>query len=220
MPIWSRIKFQDRNSPHMNRLIEFHEHCIAYIILIAIITGLITMFRASQSPFFKSSKEQESTEIFWSIIPAAILVIIAIPSIEKLYRSEEQTRRALTIRANGHQWYWSYEFTDAPEIDTEGFVEDSPHRLIITGKHLILPTKTNIQILSSSADVIHSWAVPSLGVKADAVPGRINQIVTSINRPRILVGQCSEICGANHRFIPITISALTPNKFSEGARGV
>lgn len=181
--------------------------------MIALVTGLIMTYRIIGSHFNSYPREHNSTEIFWSIVPAFVLIMIAVPSIDKLYNLEEQSGRALVVKANGHQWYWSYQFIDVLDMSTDSFVDDSIHRLVMADKHLIVPGKTNIQVLTSSSDVIHSWTVPSLGVKADAVPGRINNMTFSASRPGVFVGQCSEICGANHRFIPITLSVVPPRAY-------
>lgn len=130
--------------------------------------------------------------------------------------TEEYHSPSLTIKIIGHQWYWAYEYSDMKNISFDSFlIESSKIRLLETRNHMIIPVNTTIRLLISSEDVIHSWTIPSLGVKVDAIPGRINQLIIHANRVGIIVGQCREICGANHRFIPITVSAITPQKFIE-----
>lgn len=164
-------------------------------------------------------------ERIWTIIPAVILIQIALPSLLLLYILDESIDRSLTIKAIGHQWYWSYEYSDFWFQKNNSFLEFDSYiiplqdlepgnfRLLDVDNHTIAPIKTHIRILISSADVLHAWTVPSLGVKADAVPGRINQVKFIRQRPGIFLGQCSEICGANHSFIPIVIESVSSKAF-------
>lgn len=150
--------------------------------------------------------ERQRLEDIWLAIPIVFLVFIGFPRIKNLYICEEFNDRDLILKIFGHQWYWRYEFLN---IKFDGILEKNRlnFRLIETFNYLILPIKCIIRILISSEDVIHSWTIPSLGLKIDAIPGRISQVLTIINRPGILSGQCREICGTNHSFIPIVISA-------------
>jgi cytochrome c oxidase subunit 2 len=159
-------------------------------------------------------------EIVWTIIPTLILLSIAIPSFLLLYAIDEQNNPIITLKVIGHQWYWSYEvfyktaMHGLPlEIDSYMLSEDdlsqrAPFRLLEVDNRVHLPCKINIRILVTSADVLHSWAVPSLGIKIDACPGRLNQLGVFIKRPSIFYGQCSEICGVNHSFMPVVLKTL------------
>lgn len=215
MPTWSTLSFQDRNSPIIEQINEFHNHCITMLTLITFITGATAIASLANAPFTRFSEENQEMEIFWSTIPAGILIIIASPSLKILYLTEEPHDPNITIKIWGHQWYWSYdygfEFMRNEKFDA--YIDPNEEIIIETDKHLILPTKSYLRFLITSNDVIHSWTIPSLSVKVDAVPGRLNITGTLINRPTVIAGQCSEICGANHRFIPISISALTQNQF-------
>lgn len=148
-----------------------------------------------------------------------VLLIIAIPSLKILYLTEETYSPDLTIKAIGHQWYWHYELSDYNDISIESYIiktnKDnlSQFRLLDVDNRLIIPYNTRIRVLTSSVDVIHSWTVPALGIKIDATPGRINQTFIFIIRPGIFFGQCSEICGLNHRFIPIIIESTSIQLF-------
>lgn len=170
-------------------------------------------------------------EIVWTLIPSFILCTIGLPSIFLLYSLDEAVYSPIIIKAIGHQWYWSYEYTFWNKQIKEKFLSGSKEltfdsymrpyddltlgdiRLLSVDNYLVLPTWINIRVLVSSEDVIHSWAVPSLGVKADALPGRLNQIFFLIKRPGIFFGQCSEICGTNHGFMPIGIKAIYPENY-------
>lgn len=135
-------------------------------------------------------------------------MFLAIPSLKILYLTDEINHPILSIKVLGHQWYWRYEYNDFKNLEFDSFIikfENNEFRLLDVDNRLILPIKNQIRLLVNSLDVIHSFAIPRLGLKVDAVPGRINQISICINRPGLYYGQCSEICGVNHRFIPIVI---------------
>ena len=178
------------------------------------------IFLAFSNEFFnRFFTENQEIEYFWTSIPAFLLIFLAFPSIKILYITEEYFSPSLTIKVTGHQWYWSYEYADFRNVAFDSFLTDSSSiRLLETSNHLILPYKSSIRTLITSDDVIHSWAIPALGVKVDAVPGRINQLILRLNRAGIFSGQCREICGANHRFIPITISSISPQKFIQSIK--
>lgn len=216
MPIWIALSFQDRNSPLIENLNFFHDHTIVIVISITI-TVMYLIISSISSNFFTSSNEvDDEIELFWSILPIGLLVFIAIPSLKILYITDEIANPSLIIKTTGHQWYWRYEYSGIERLQFDSFIDQnlSP-RLIQTNNHIILPNKTPIKIIVTSTDVIHSWTIPSLGVKADAIPGRLNQLFLSINRIGLLSGQCREICGANHSFIPIIISRIPVDKFIE-----
>ena len=169
--------------------------------------------------------ESQIIECIWTIIPAIILIQIAIPSLLLLYILDESIDSALTIKILGHQWYWSYEYTDFwsirsnNQIDFDSYIvpsndlETSIFRLLDVDNRTIIPYNIHIRILISSADVLHAWTVPSLGVKADAIPGRLNQVKFIRQRPGVFFEQYSEICGANRRFMPIVIEIININYF-------
>jgi len=158
-------------------------------------------------------------EIIWTILPAIILIFIALPSLRLLYLLDEIRTPIITLKTIGHQWYWRYEYSDFWTIEFDSYIIPINQiklrifRLLDTDNRIILPIKSKIRILITSADVIHSWTVPSLGIKVDATPGRLNQTNFLIQRPGIFFGQCSEICGSNHRFIPIVIERVSFNYF-------
>nr|AQP26951.1 cytochrome c oxidase subunit 2 [Nasutitermes sp. G682] len=144
---------------------------------------------------------------------------MAIPSLRLLYLMDEIHNPAMTLKTVGHQWYWSYEYSDFTKLEFDSYMvqqEDQPidaFRLLDTDNRVVLPMNSPIRMIVTAADVLHSWTVPSLGVKTDATPGRLNQMSFSTNRPGLLYGQCSEICGANHSFMPIVIESVSTNQF-------
>ena len=219
MTTWLNLTLQDRASPIIEQLIYFHDHALI-IMLIIITTVFYTIIRIIQN---KQTRrfilEGQIIETVWTIAPAIILVFIAIPSLRLLYLIDEIHNPVLTLKTVGHQWYWSYEYSDFNKLEFDSYIvpqedlQTNMFRLLDTDNRVVLPINSPIRIIVTAADVLHSWTVPRLGVKSDATPGRLNQVRFSINRPGILYGQCSEICGANHRFIPITIERVSTNQF-------
>nr|YP_010154906.1 cytochrome c oxidase subunit II [Glossogobius aureus]QQX28249.1 cytochrome c oxidase subunit II [Glossogobius aureus] len=211
----SQLGFQDAASPIMEELLHFHDHAlmivflistfVLYIIVVMVTTKLTNMFIL----------DSQEIEIIWTILPAVILILIALPSLRLLYLMDEINAPHLTIKAVGHQWYWSYEYTDYKEITFDSYMVPTQEltpgqfRLLEVDNRLVAPTDTPVRVLVTAEDVLHSWAVPALGVKMDAVPGRLNQTAFLASRPGVFYGQCSEICGANHSFMPIVVE-LTP----------
>nr|YP_010586396.1 cytochrome c oxidase subunit II [Nothopsyche ruficollis]UZZ44184.1 cytochrome c oxidase subunit II [Nothopsyche ruficollis] len=219
MATWSILNFQDSSSPLMEQMIFFHDFTLMILTLIIIfISYLMTnlFFNKFTNRFLL---EEQMIELIWTILPAIILIFIALPSLKLLYLIDENNKPLITLKTTGHQWFWSYEYADFKKIKFDSFMIPlnemnlSNFRLIEVDNRVIVPLKTKIRILITATDVIHSWTVPSLGVKADATPGRLNQANLLINRPGLFYGQCSEICGTNHSFMPITIESITPNKF-------
>ena len=219
MSTWSQLIFQDAVSPIIEQLIFFHDNTliiltiittvVAYLILRTIINKLINRFLL----------EGQRIEIVWTIIPAVILIFIALPSLRILYLIDETIKPLLTIKSIGHQWYWSYEYSDFNSIEFDSYIkpmnksEKDIFRILDVDNRIIVPINTQIRMLITATDVIHSWAIPSIGVKVDAIPGRLNQANITIERPGIIFGQCSEICGANHRFMPIVIERINIKNF-------
>ena len=158
--------------------------------------------------------ERHTIEVIWTILPAIILVFIAFPSLRLLYMLDEVYTPEVSIKSVGHQWYWSYEYSDFINVEFDSYlVLDKRLRLLEVDNRVILPFNTHIRVLVSSRDVIHAWTVPSLGVKVDAIPGRLNQLRILLNRPGLFFGQCSEICGAQHSFMPIVVESVSLNSF-------
>jgi len=224
-----QLGFQDPATPIMEGIIEFHNNLMFFITLIAIFTSWI-LFRCISfyADHNYDANEREvamfthSTplEVVWTIVPAVILLFIAVPSFALLYSMDEMIDPALTLKVVGHQWYWSYEFSDYATLEGgESLNFDSYMlalddltlgnlRLLEVDNRVILPVNTHIRVIVTAADVLHSWAVPSFGLKVDACPGRLNQTSLFIKREGTYYGQCSEICGVNHGFMPIVVKAV------------
>nr|BCT23706.1 cytochrome c oxidase subunit II [Odontotermes formosanus] len=216
MTTWLNLSLQDSASPIMEQLIFFHDHALMIMLMITT-TVMYTMTSIMQNK--QTSRfilEGQMIETLWTIAPAIILVFIAMPSLRLLYLMDEVHNPTLTLKAVGHQWYWSYEYSDFTKLEFDSYMTQEQQmdtfRLLDTDNRIVLPMNSPTRMIVTAADVLHSWTVPSLGVKTDATPGRLNQVSFSINRPGILYGQCSEICGANHSFMPITIESVTTNK--------
>lgn len=223
MPTWSLIYFQDRASPSIEQLIFIHDFTISIIVLITILVAvsIISIITLKQTNRFLL--QNQTIEIIWTSVPVIILLIIAAPSLQALYLLEDQYNPNLTIKAIGHQWYWSYEYSDFTNLEFNSYImpqNNSAPRLLDTDNSVIIPTNTQIRIITTGSDVIHSWTIPALGVKADAIPGRLNQITFSIRRVGLFFGQCSEICGANHRFIPIKLESVPLPVFTNWANSL
>lgn len=215
MATWAYLGFQDRTSPLIEQLIFFHDHIILILILIITFVGYMLSSIITNLYINRYILENQTIELIWTAVPAVILGFIALPSLRLLYLLDEINNPALTLKTIGHQWYWRYEYSDFLNLEFDSYIipsnelETSRFRLLDVDNRVILPINTQIRVIIRAADVIHSWTVPSLGVKADAIPGRLNQARFLINRPGLFHGQCSEICGANHRFIPIVIESLS-----------
>nr|YP_009107530.1 cytochrome c oxidase subunit II [Enoplometopus debelius]AIU44727.1 cytochrome c oxidase subunit II [Enoplometopus debelius] len=219
MATWGYLGLQDSASPLMEQLIFFHDHAMVVLILITTFVGYIMSQLFFNSFMNRFLLEHQTIEIIWTILPAIILIFIALPSLRLLYLLDEVNNPSITLKTIGHQWYWSYEYSDFLQIEFDSYMipsnemSESGFRLLDVDNRTVLPMNTQIWMLVTAADVIHSWTVPALGVKADAVPGRLNQISFMISRPGLFYGQCSEICGANHSFMPIVIESISVNSF-------
>jgi cytochrome c oxidase subunit 2 len=237
------IGFSEPATPIMEGIIDLHNYIFFYLILILVLVFWIFLsilyqfwyiIRFPPNSFvawtnrkdmkkFRRFSHSSRVEIFWTVVPSIILILIAIPSFALLYAMDEVLNPAITFKAIGHQWYWSYEYSDYAkyvEKITNNIVFDSnlifesdlllgEHRLLQVDNPVILPTDLHIRIIISSFDVIHSWSVPSFGVKCDAVPGRLNQVFVFLKREGVFYGQCSELCGVNHGFMTIMVKAVT-----------
>nr|ASU53188.1 cytochrome oxidase subunit II [Chaitophorus sp. ZMIOZ 22197]ASU53190.1 cytochrome oxidase subunit II [Chaitophorus sp. ZMIOZ 22201]ASU53196.1 cytochrome oxidase subunit II [Chaitophorus sp. ZMIOZ 22735]ASU53201.1 cytochrome oxidase subunit II [Chaitophorus sp. ZMIOZ 22870]ASU53210.1 cytochrome oxidase subunit II [Chaitophorus sp. ZMIOZ 23684]ASU53313.1 cytochrome oxidase subunit II [Chaitophorus sp. ZMIOZ 30735] len=214
---WMKLSFQNSNSPLMEQLIFFHDHTIFIILMIMFMITYMMIFIIKNKFINIKISENQMIEFIWTILPPIILIFIAMPSLHLLYLMDEIKSPIMTIKIFGHQWFWSYEYSDFFNIEFESYMminsKKENFRLIEVDNKTILPYKFNIRLLISSEDVIHSWTIPSLAIKIDAIPGRMNQINMFMNRPGMYFGQCSEICGINHSFMPIQIESIKLNKF-------
>nr|QTF74322.1 cytochrome c oxidase subunit II [Sphecapatoclea sp.] len=219
MSTWANMNLQDSSSPLMEQLIFFHDHALLILVFITIFVGYLMFMLFFNMYMNRFLLHGQSIEIIWTILPTIILLFVAFPSLRLLYLMDEINEPAITLKTIGHQWYWSYEYSDFKNIEFDSYMIPTNElimdnfRLLDVDNRVTLPMNSQIRILVSSADVIHSWTVPSLGVKVDATPGRLNQINFMPNRPGLFYGQCSEICGANHSFMPIVIESIPTNYF-------
>nr|YP_010116677.1 cytochrome c oxidase subunit II [Jynx torquilla]QOV01981.1 cytochrome c oxidase subunit II [Jynx torquilla] len=214
----SQLGFQDASSPIMEELVEFHDHAlmVALAICSLVLYLLMLMLLEKLSSYTVDAQE---VELIWTILPAIVLILLALPSLQILYMMDEIDEPDLTLKAIGHQWYWTYEYTDFKDLSFDSYMlptNDLPlghFRLLEADHRVVVPMESPIRIIVTADDVLHSWAVPSLGVKTDAIPGRLNQTSFITTRPGVFYGQCSEICGANHSFMPIVIESTPLNHF-------
>lgn len=209
MIFWAKIYFIDANCPLIEQIIFFHDHAIISLTIILSFLFLRLIDLTSNSYLNLNLIENQSVEIVWTILPSIFLLLIAAPRLRLLYLIEETFTPDIRVKVYGYQWYWSYLYIDF-ELQLDCFIERDPSfksefRILETDTFLFLPFNTFVSLLVSRNDVIHSWTVQRLGVKTDAIPGRLNQINLFFLRPGLFFGQCSEICGINHRFIPISL---------------
>nr|YP_010286568.1 cytochrome c oxidase subunit II [Chlorophanus auripes]UKT60158.1 cytochrome c oxidase subunit II [Chlorophanus auripes] len=219
MSTWKTLTLQDSTSPLMEQLMFFHDHTMMILIIITILVGHMLSSMLTNKFIHRYLLDGQSIELIWTILPALTLILIALPSLRLLYIMDEINNPMITVKSIGHQWYWSYEYSDYKNLEFDSYMipsneyKSSMFRLLEVDNRLVIPFLTQIRLIVTSADVIHSWTIPSLGVKIDGTPGRLNQTNLSINRTGLLYGQCSEICGANHSFMPIVIESITPSFF-------
>nr|APX40358.1 cytochrome c oxidase subunit 2 [Stylosomus ilicicola] len=210
---------QDSASPLMEQLSFFHDHALMILVIITVMVGQLMMNLFFNKLTHRYLLEGQLIELIWTILPAITLIFIAIPSLRLIYILDEINKPSITIKTIGHQWFWSYEYSDFKNIEFDSYMipvqEMKPFnfRLLDVDNRISVPFYTQVRLLVTAADVIHSWTIPSMGVKIDATPGRLNQVSFMINRPGLFYGQCSEICGANHSFMPIVLESISPNSF-------
>nr|ACJ43677.1 cytochrome c oxidase subunit 2 [Mertensiella caucasica] len=215
----SQLGFQDAMSPIMEELLHFHDHALMAVFLISTLVLYIITIMMTTKLTNTNAMDAQEIEMVWTIMPAIILIVIALPSLRILYLMDEINDPHLTIKAIGHQWYWSYEFTDYDNLMFDSYMMPTQDltpgqfRLIEVDNRMVIPMESPIRMLISAEDVLHSWAIPSMGVKTDAIPGRLNQTTFITSRPGIFYGQCSEICGANHSFMPIVAESVPLTHF-------
>nr|YP_010701758.1 cytochrome c oxidase subunit II [Autocrates maqueti]WCK11517.1 cytochrome c oxidase subunit II [Autocrates maqueti] len=219
MATWKTLLLQDGSSPLMEQLSFFHDHTLLVLVIITILVGQMMTGLFFNPHIHRYLLEGQLIELIWTILPAITLIFIALPSLRLIYILDETNNPSLTIKTIGHQWYWSYEYSDFKNIEFDSYMipqnemKSENFRLLDVDNRAVVPFEAQIRILVTAADVIHSWTIPSLGVKIDATPGRLNQVSFTANRPGLFYGQCSEICGANHSFMPIVMESISPNYF-------
>lgn len=228
----NELGFQPAASPNMEQLRAFHDDLLMWIITIitlfvlALLVIVAVRFNARANPEPSKTTHNVPLEIVWTVVPVIILIIIAVPSFKLLYYLDRTPETEMTLKVSGYQWGWTYSYPDheiedynADPISDEEMNDYIPdgkgRRLLETYNPVVLPIGKNIQILTTATDVIHAWAVPALGVKKDSVPGRLNETWVHISKPGKYFGQCSEICGINHAFMPISVYGVPADEFDQ-----
>ncbi|MBL27317.1 MAG: cytochrome c oxidase subunit II [Rhodospirillaceae bacterium] len=215
---------QPAASPVMDQMEGFHDLLLVIITVISVFVLLLLIyvmwkFNAKANPQPSRTAHNTVLEVAWTVVPILILVIVAIPSFKLLYFQDRSPDAEMTIKAIGHQWYWSYEYPDDGNFTFDSFMkyddslEEGEPRLLATDTKVVLPVDTDIRILVTADDVLHSWAVPAFGVKQDGVPGRVAEKWVRIEEPGVYFGQCSELCGVNHGFMPIEVHAVSKEDY-------
>nr|ALO76683.1 cytochrome c oxidase subunit 2 [Alleculinae sp. ENSP01] len=219
MATWKLLMLQDSASPLMEQLSFFHDHTLLILVMITILVGQMMISLFFNKLTHRFLLEGQLIEIIWTILPAITLIFIAMPSLRLIYILDETNNPLISIKTIGHQWYWSYEYSDFKNIEFDSYMipvnemKNYNFRLLDVDNRMVIPFQSQVRMIITAADVIHSWTIPSLGVKVDATPGRLNQTSFSSSRTTILYGQCSEICGANHSFMPIVMESISPKFF-------
>lgn len=221
-----QILFQPPASPLMEELESFHNFLLiitsSIVLVIFLLLGYVCLkFNAKANPIPAKFSHNILIEVIWTVIPIIILVIIAIPSFRILKIAEQIPEADLTIKVVGYQWYWNYNYPDNGNIGfdsnliSDANLKEGQKRLLEVDNRIVVPQGKVIKFLITAADVIHSFAIPSLGIKIDAVPGRVNETWTKISKKGVYYGQCSELCGVNHGFMPIAIEVVSQEEFDQ-----
>ena len=218
------VDFQTALSPSMERIVDFNLMVTIIIVIItAFVFGLmawiVIRYNKKRNPTPSKTTHNTMLEVAWTVVPVIILLVISVPSFRLLYFTDRVEEADMTLKAIGHQWYWSYEYPDHGDFTFDALMleddelEEGQPRLLATDEAVVLPVGAKIRLLTTADDVIHSWAIPALGVKMDSVPGRVNETWFQINREGTYYGQCSELCGTLHGFMPIMIEAVSQEDF-------
>lgn len=219
MASWGQLNLQEGIRTIIELINYFHDYMILLLTIILTFVTYVFVVVITNSRLDKYTVDSHVLETVWTIVPIVILLLIAFPSLYLLYLMDDITRPSLVVKVVGHQWYWEYQYSNSwfnYTFDSYIIYEKADSALFYSldvDNRLVLPTSTNILFLVTSADVLHSWAVPSLGIKVDAVPGRLNYLPSLTSYSGVYYGQCSEICGSNHRFIPIVLEFVPIRNF-------
>ena len=221
-----QLGFQKSASKSMSDIVLFHDYmllpiitAITVFVLFLVIYACIK-FRASKNKIASQTSHNTTIEIVWTLVPCLILIIMAVPSFKVLYSQDKVPPADVTVKAIGYQWYWGYEYPDENIIFDSYMIEDkdlkaNQPRLLSVDNEVVVPVNKNIKVLITANDVLHAWALPSFGVKRDAVPGRINETWFKADRTGTFYGQCSELCGIKHAFMPITVRVVTDEEYKK-----
>lgn len=224
MAMWGQFGLQDGLRVPIELIVMFHDYIIVYLIGILFLVSSIRYRILSNPGLDKNLSESHLLEFIWTVFPMVILLLIAFPSLYLLYLTEDTVVSGCMIKVIGHQWYWEYQYSSGlgsqflgseynSYIINDDGSQPSLFRNLDVDNRVVVPTGLSTLMIITSADVLHSWAVPSLGVKADAVPGRLNYVTLSPTRCGVYYGQCSELCGRNHSFMPIVVESVQVSDF-------
>jgi len=225
-----QLGFQEAASQSMREIVNFHNNLLLPVIIAISVFVLFLMiytcirFRASRNPIPSKTTHNFAIEILWTLIPCLILIVMAVPSFQILYKQDTIPKAEVTIKAVGYQWYWGYEYPDeniifeSYMIKEEDLKENQP-RLLTVDNEIVVPVNKVVKVLITANDVLHAWALPSFGVKRDAVPGRINETWFKAEKIGTYYGQCSELCGIQHAFMPITVRVVSEEEYIKWLSG-
>nr|YP_009939379.1 cytochrome c oxidase subunit II [Crenidorsum turpiniae]QNV48533.1 cytochrome c oxidase subunit II [Crenidorsum turpiniae] len=214
MNTWFGLSFQDGASYIMEEMIFFYDFSFLIISLILLFVVYVMAYLGFSGYVSRYVLDNQVLESVWTSLPLLILLFLAFPSVRILYLMDEVFYPGITCKVMGHQWFWSYEYSDFVGIEFDSYMVSNLMRLLEVDNSFVLPLGIKVRLLVSSFDVLHSWTVPALGVKVDSVPGRLNQLNFTCGRLGAYFGQCSEICGANHSFMPIVAEVVSSGVFS------
>jgi len=225
MAVPKQLGLQDAATPVMEDLVSFHNYLLILItIIVLFVTALLAYvmirFNAKSNPVPSKTTHNTLVEVLWTVLPILILVAIAIPSFRLLYKQLVIPEAELTVKATGYQWYWGYEYPDSADLSFESNMVPEAElngrpRLLAADNPLVVPVDTTVRVIVTGADVIHAFAVPAFGVKIDAIPGRLNETWFKATRTGIFYGQCSELCGTSHAFMPIEVHVVSKEEFAQ-----
>ena len=225
-----QLGFQSPASDGMRDIVNFHNNLLLPIIIAISVFVLFLMiyacirFRASRNPVPSTTTHNIAVEVLWTLIPCLILIVMAVPSFKILYKQDTIPKADVTVKAIGYQWYWGYEYPDeniifeSYMVETKDLKENQP-RLLTVDHEVVVPVNKVVKVLITANDVLHAWALPSFGVKRDAVPGRINETWFKAEKVGTYYGQCSELCGIKHAFMPITVRVVSEKDYAEWLTG-
>ena len=220
-----QMNLQDPATPLMEQIVNFHDLLLIVITLIslfvlALLVYVIMKFNEKANPNPSRTTHNTTIEVLWTVIPVVILVVIAVPSFKLLYKSDVIPKVDMTIKATGHQWYWNYEYVDHGNFSFDANMiadedlKEGQLRLLETDNRVVIPSNSVVRIQVTAADVLHAWTIPAFGQKIDAVPGRLNEIwIGPVKNEGVYYGQCSELCGIRHGFMPIAVEVVSKEKF-------
>jgi cytochrome c oxidase subunit 2 len=221
-----QVTFQNAVSPVMERIVDLHNQLMyamtaIVIFVMALLAYVCYKFSAKRNPIPQKFSHNVKLEIIWTIIPVIILMIIAVPTFRTLYYVEKIENAEMTVKVVGYQWYWHYQYPDHGNFEYDSYMirdkdlKENQIRLLEVDNRVVIPVNTTVRFLITAGDVIHSFAVPAFGLKTDAVPGRVNETWVKVTKPGVYYGQCSELCGVDHGFMPIAVEVVSREEFDE-----